>query len=120
MEWHTESYQLSGDISQINGSDRIPVKLTRRHCVGKVAEVYDLLGKLMPIIAPMKLDLRTLVQCKLSRRHVYGYGISVTSVGTVISRGHVDTFSLTVTAKVDSRVLDVLYYIVNGYCSEFM
>ena len=27
---------------------------------------------------------------------------------------------LTVTAKVDSRVLDVLYYIVNDYCNEFM
>ena len=48
------------------GCVRIPVNLTRRHCVGKVAEVYDLLCKVMPIIAPMKLDLRTLVQRKLS------------------------------------------------------
>ena len=28
--------------------------------------MYDLLGKVTPIIAPMKLDLRTLVQRKLS------------------------------------------------------
>ena len=78
MKWYTESDQLSLDISQMNfgrklrdrkpsnGSEKIPVNLTRRHCVGKVAEVYDLLGKAMPIIAPMKLDLRTLVQRKLS------------------------------------------------------
>ena len=76
MKWYTESDQLSLDISQMNfgrklrgrkpsnGSEKIPVILTRRHCVGKVVEVYELLA--MPIIAPMKLDLRTLVQRKLS------------------------------------------------------
>ena len=51
MKWHTESDQLSLDISEmnfgrkqrgrkpINGSNIIPVNLTRRHCVGKVAGV---------------------------------------------------------------------------------
>ena len=78
MKWHTESDQLSLDISEmnfgrkqrgrkpINGSNIIPVNLTRRHCVGRVAEVYDLLGKVAPIIAPLKLDPRNIVQRKLS------------------------------------------------------
>ena len=43
----------------------IPDKLTKRQCVGKVAEVFDLCGKVTPIIAGMKLDLRILHQRKL-------------------------------------------------------
>ena len=44
----------------------VPNNLTRRGCVAKVAEVYDLLGKFTPVIAEMKLDLHELVQRKLS------------------------------------------------------
>ena len=43
----------------------IPDKLTRRQCVSKVAEVYDLVGKLTPITAAMKLDLHELVLRRL-------------------------------------------------------
>ena len=35
----------------------IPEKLTRRHCVAKVGEIFDLTGKVMPLVASMKLDL---------------------------------------------------------------
>ena len=38
----------------------IPTKLIRRHCVGKVAEMYDLTGRFTSI-AHMKLGLRELV-----------------------------------------------------------
>ena len=34
-------------------------------CVGKVAEVYDMVGRVTPIVAMMKLDLHVLVQRKL-------------------------------------------------------
>ena len=34
-------------------SMRIPVMLTRRHCASKVAEVFDLTGKVMPLISSM-------------------------------------------------------------------
>ena len=43
----------------------IPKKLTRKHCVSKVHEVYDLTGKVTPLTAPMKLDLHDLVKRKL-------------------------------------------------------
>ena len=39
----------------------IPTKLIRRHCFGKVAEVYELSGRFTPIIAHTKLDLHELV-----------------------------------------------------------
>ena len=44
---------------------RIPEKLTRRQVVGKVAEVFDLIGRFTPIIVHMKLDLHELVTHKL-------------------------------------------------------
>ena len=46
-------------------SNIIPAKLTRRHCASKVAEVFDLTGKLTPLVAAMKIDLQTLVHLKL-------------------------------------------------------
>ena len=39
--------------------------LTRRNCVSKVAEVFDILGKFTPITAATKLDLHDLVNRKL-------------------------------------------------------
>ena len=58
----------------------IPKHLTRRHCVSKVAEIYDLVGKITPLTAMMKCDLHKLVTRKLDRndripdslRHVWG------------------------------------------------
>ena len=43
----------------------IPQRLTRRHCASKVAEVFDMLGRLTPVTIAMKLDLHELVQRKL-------------------------------------------------------
>ena len=43
----------------------VPDSFTRRDCAGRVAEVYDLVGKCTPIIAGFKLDLRELCKRKL-------------------------------------------------------
>ena len=43
----------------------IPSKLTHRHCASKVAEIFDLTGKVSPITASMKMDLQELVHRKL-------------------------------------------------------
>ena len=43
----------------------IPEEFTRRQCVGKVAEVHDLLGKVSPVIGGFKLDLRELTNRRL-------------------------------------------------------
>ena len=43
----------------------VPKKLTRRHCVSKVAEVFDLTCIITSIIAHMKLDLSVVVKQKL-------------------------------------------------------
>ena len=43
----------------------IPQEFSRRDCAGKVYEVFDLVGKIVPITSGLKLDLRTLVTRKL-------------------------------------------------------
>ena len=43
----------------------IPERLTRRHCISKVSEIYDIVGKMTPITATMKLDLHELVKRNL-------------------------------------------------------
>ena len=43
----------------------IPAILTRRHCVSKEAEKYDLAGKLTPLTASLKIDLHELVKRNL-------------------------------------------------------
>ena len=48
-----------------SGNNQIPDKFTRRQCIGNVAEVFDLLGKVTPLTCGFKLDLRTLVNRKL-------------------------------------------------------
>ena len=78
MKWFPQEDILRFDIGEMNfakkcrgrklvddQSMRIPTKLTRRHCASKLAEVYDLTGKAMPIISSMKLDLHEIVQRKL-------------------------------------------------------
>ena len=78
MKWFPKDDVLSLDIDELyftnklrgrklmdEKSRKIPSKLTRRHCASKVAEVFDLSGKVMPIISSMKLDLHNLVQRKL-------------------------------------------------------
>ena len=78
LKWYTKEDVLALDISELNFAKKcrgrkpvnsslsiIPSKLTRRHCVSKVAEIFDLTGKITPITAGMKLDLHDLVQRKL-------------------------------------------------------
>ena len=76
MKWFSKDDYLQLDIGDLNFAKRckgkhmvpeynIPEKLTRRQCVSKVAEVFDLTGMLTPITASMKLDLHTLIQRQL-------------------------------------------------------
>ena len=76
MKWYSKNDDLQLNINQLDFSKRcrgkhkepvhqIPENLTRRHCVSKVAEIFDLTGIITPITASMKLDLHTLVQRNL-------------------------------------------------------
>ncbi|XP_066913677.1 uncharacterized protein [Clytia hemisphaerica] len=72
MKWYPEEDVVSLDVSELNFAKKVrgkkpvkinnvPTKLTRRHCVSKVAELYDISGKITPLTAAMKLDLHQLV-----------------------------------------------------------
>ena len=78
MKWFSKEDKISLNCSNLNfarkhrgkkpsNNNQIPDKFTRRQCVGKVAEVFDLLGKVTPITCGFKLDLRTLVNRRLDR-----------------------------------------------------
>lgn len=74
LKWFVKSDMMSLNIGELNFGKKsrgkkpshtmnvIPAKLTRRHCASKVAEVFDLTGKVSPLIASMKIDLQELVQ----------------------------------------------------------
>ena len=74
IKWSPKEDILSLDISELNFAkkqrgtkpaqhqNQIPEKLTRRHCVSKVAEIFDLTGKVTPITAAMNMDLHDLVE----------------------------------------------------------
>ena len=74
MRWFHREDLLSLDISELNFAKKnkgkkpsrhqsiIPLKLTRRHRVSKLAEIFDLTGKTTPIAAIMKMDLHNLVK----------------------------------------------------------
>ena len=47
------------------GDTGIPERVTRRHCVSKVSEINDIVGKMTPITETMKLDLHELVKRNL-------------------------------------------------------
>ena len=77
MKWFSMSDNLNLDIGPLDFSKRcrgkhvspeydIPSNLTRRQCLSKVSEIFDLTGIITPITASMKLDLHTLVQRNLS------------------------------------------------------
>ena len=77
MKWFVKEDMLSINIGEVNFAKKhrrkrpsstinvIPSKLTHRHCASKVAEIFDLTGKVSPIKASMKIDLQELVHCKL-------------------------------------------------------
>ena len=49
----------------LNVCGKIPANFTRRDCVGKVSEIFDLLGKANPIIGGLKIDCHELSLRKL-------------------------------------------------------
>ena len=76
LKWYSEKDFLKLDVSPVNFSQRlrgkqitssneIPNNLTRRQCLSKVSEVFDLTGMITPLTASMKIDLHTLVERKL-------------------------------------------------------
>ena len=77
MKWFSKRDKLALNIGELNFEKKkrgkkpvvvegmIPANFTRRNCVGKVAEIFDLLGKITPITAGMKLDLSKLCNRKL-------------------------------------------------------
>ena len=78
LRWYPEDGKVALDISELNFLRRyhekkssnkistIPSKLTRRHCVSKVSQIYDLTGLITPTTAGMKIYLHTLVEIKLN------------------------------------------------------
>ena len=79
MKWFPKEDNLALNIGELNFSKKtrgkkpssliniIPSALTRRHCASKVAEVFDLTGRIAPITVSMKIDLQELVRRKLNR-----------------------------------------------------
>ena len=77
LKWFVKSDEISLNISEMNFSKKvrgkkpskasniIPVNLTRRHCASKVSEIFDLSGKVSPLVASMKIDLQQLVHLNL-------------------------------------------------------
>ena len=78
LKWFSKDDELQLDIGELNftkkhrgrkgmleDSHLIPKDLTRRQCVGKVSEIFDLTGRITPITASMKMNLRVLVRRKL-------------------------------------------------------
>jgi hypothetical protein len=77
MIWYSEPDLLQLDIGELNFANKrsgkkpptednttIPKSLTKRHCASKVAEIFDLTGKITPITAGMKIDLHDLTIIK--------------------------------------------------------
>ena len=78
MKWIPKEEMVSFDLGELNfakkqrgkkpvqGRNTILFNLTRRQCVSKVAEMFDLTGNITLITATMKLDLHTLIERGLS------------------------------------------------------
>ena len=76
MVWFSEDDVLQLNIDELNFADKVrgktptekvkvmPERLTRRQCASKVAEIFDLTGKITPITAGMKMDLHDLTSIK--------------------------------------------------------
>jgi len=76
MKWYSKEDYIKLDINELNFAKKcrgrkpkqlldIPLKLTRRMCASKVGEVFDLVGRITPITAGMKIDLHHLIQRNL-------------------------------------------------------
>ena len=74
MKWFPKKDLLVLDIGELDSAKKqrgrkpvqhqniIPSKLTIRDCVSKMAEIFDLTGKITPITAAIKMGLQTLVK----------------------------------------------------------
>ena len=72
--WYPKSDEISIDVSELNFAKKqrgkkpivqvgvVPERLTRRHCVSKVSELFDITGKITPVTASFKLDLHNLIE----------------------------------------------------------
>ena len=75
QKWYPKEDKISLVSGDLNFSKKrrgkksidsgIPENFTRRDCVGKIAELFDLTGRATPITCAWKLDLRTLVTRRL-------------------------------------------------------
>ena len=78
MQWYSEEDVIRFNLQGLNfvkkqrgkriitdSSSVVPEKLTKRILCGKVGEIFDLTGKIAPIIAHMKLDLRKITSLQL-------------------------------------------------------
>ena len=77
MKWFQKDDVVSLDIKGINFAKKIrgrkpsttnniiPSKLTRRDCVSRICEIFNITGEITPLTAAMKLDLHELVLQKL-------------------------------------------------------
>ena len=77
MKWYPKSDLMSLNMGEIKFGKinkgkpmaklepLLPDKFTRRNCAGRVAEIFDLLGKFTPVTAGLKLDLSELCKRKL-------------------------------------------------------
>ena len=76
LKWFPLEDEISLDVQDLNFAKKsrgrkpmlvssVPSNLTRRQCVAKVAELYDITGLITPIVATMKLDLRDLVRRRM-------------------------------------------------------
>ena len=73
MKWFPKDDIISLDIKDMNFAKKIrgqkatttiniiPSKLTRRDCVSKACDIFDITGKITPLTVAMKLDLHELV-----------------------------------------------------------
>ena len=78
MKWHPKNDTISLNLGELNFAKKsrgrkptntegmIPATLTRRHCSSKVGEIFDLTGKVTPIVASMKLDIQDLTLRQLN------------------------------------------------------
>ena len=75
QKWYPKEDKISLVSGDLNFSKKkrgkrssdsgVPEEFTRKDCVGKAAELFDLVGRATPITCAWKLDLRTLVKRKL-------------------------------------------------------
>ena len=77
MKWNSDEDVLYLDVKELNFTQKkrgkkstvettvAPERLMRRQCVGKVAELFDITGRITPITAHMKLDIRVLIKQNL-------------------------------------------------------